>query len=98
VGVLLLVVTICTAGETTPEETRTYGIGMPRDLETMELMSAEFQRLGLEIERAPFTIPSDWTPKSWEASYSVGEKTVRFLSVFPVGKTAPTPMGFSRAQ
>ena len=61
------------------------------DVMTMEMMTDEFKRLGFVTKRVPYVIPSDWTPKFWEASYAVDGKPVRFESAFPVGKTAPTP-------
>lgn len=67
--------------------------GTEYDRMTMELMVAEFERLGLSIERVPFTIPEDWRPLSWEASYSSPEGTVELLTAFPAGETAATPPG-----
>lgn len=67
--------------------------GTEYDRETMQLVKAEFDRLGLETSYQPYTIPSDWTPTSWQATYTVKGLEKTFESVFPVGTTAPTPPG-----
>lgn len=67
--------------------------GTEYDRETMELVKAEFDRLGLETTYVPYTIPNDWTPTSWQATYTVNGVKKQFDSVFPVGTTAPTPPG-----
>lgn len=67
--------------------------GTEYDRETMQLVKAEFDRLGLESRYQPYTIPSDWTPTSWQATYTVKGLEKAFESVFPVGTTAPTPPG-----
>jgi dihydroorotase/N-acyl-D-amino-acid deacylase len=67
--------------------------GTPYDRMTMDLMAAEFERLGLETERIPVTIPDDWTPSRWQASYAFGELRIGLESAFPVGETAATPAG-----
>ena len=64
--------------------------GTPYDAMTMDLMIDEFERLGLQTERVPHTIPRDWSPTFWEASYSVGGKTVALPTAFPAGETATT--------
>ncbi len=65
--------------------------GTVYDRMTMDLLTSELQRLGLETERVPFTIPEDWTPVSWRASYVVDGLEISLPSAFPVGETAPTP-------
>ena len=62
--------------------------GIIYDAMTMELMIEEFERLGLETERVPHTLLRDWAPTSWEASYSVGGRSVGLSTAFPVGQTA----------
>jgi membrane glycosyltransferase len=58
---------------------------------TMDLMTDELERLGFTIERDPFTIPTDWSPTSWEASYTTaGGRTVELVTAFPAGETAGT--------
>jgi hypothetical protein len=64
--------------------------GTEYDREIMQMMTDEFERLGLETERVAYTIPTDWTPSYWEASYVAGKKLTRLSSAFPVGKTAAT--------
>ena len=61
------------------------------DAMTMDLMVDELERLGLETERVPYTIPRDWSPTFWEASYSVGDRSVGLPTTFPAGETAATP-------
>jgi hypothetical protein len=65
--------------------------GTRYDAMTMDLMTSEFERLGLEIERQPFTLPHDWTPTFWQAEYSTGDTTIPLKSAFPVGETSATP-------
>ncbi len=65
--------------------------GTPHDVMTMDLMINEFERLGLETERVPHTIPTDWSPTFWEASYSAGGRSVELLTAFPAGQTAAAP-------
>jgi hypothetical protein len=65
--------------------------GTPYDAMTMDMVTAEFNRLGFETTRVPFVIPSDWTPRKWQASYSMDGKKTELSSAFPVGKTAATP-------
>jgi hypothetical protein len=65
--------------------------GTVYDRMTMDLMVAEFERLGLKTERMEFSLPSDWTPRDWSASYTAAGEKIGLRSVFPVGTTAPTP-------
>ena len=44
--------------------------GTVYDTMTMDLMVDELERLGLETTRVPHTIPRDWSPTFWEASYT----------------------------
>ena len=64
--------------------------GTAYDAMTMNLMIDELERLGLETERVPHTIPRDWSATFWEASYTVGGTTVPLPTAFPAGETAPT--------
>ena len=65
--------------------------GTPYDQMTMDLMTDELERLGFEIERDPFTIPTDWSPTSWDVSYTTsGGQTVDLVTAFPAGETAGT--------
>ena len=59
--------------------------GTPYDTMTMDMVTAEFNRLGFETTRVPFVIPSDWTPTNWQASYSANGKKTAPSSAFPVG-------------
>ena len=65
--------------------------GTAYDTMAMNLMTRELERLGLVAERVPFTIPSDWTPTSWQASYTANGAVIELSSAFPVGTTAATP-------
>jgi hypothetical protein len=67
--------------------------GTPYDRMTMDLMATELERLGLEIERVPHTLPRDWSPTFWEASYSWESRSAPLLTAFPAGQTAATPPG-----
>ena len=70
--------------------------GTAYDAMTMNLMIDELERLGLETERVPHTIPRDWSATFWEASYTVGGTTVPLPTAFPAGETAPTtPQGIT---
>lgn len=65
--------------------------GTVYDAMTMALMVDEFERLGLETARVPHTIPRDWTPTFWEASYAVRGRSHPLSTAFPAGQTAATP-------
>ncbi len=66
--------------------------GTDADRAGQEYMLNEFRRLGMDIEYHPFTVPSDWRPRSWSMSYngSAGE-TIDLVTAFPVGGTKGTP-------
>ena len=63
------------------------------DAMAMDLMVAELERLGLETERVPHTLPRDWHPRAWAASYSAAGRSVELATAFPAGQTAGTPPG-----
>ena len=65
--------------------------GTVYDTMTMDLMVDELERLGLETERVPHVIPTDWSPVFWEASYAAGGQSVPLSTAFPAGETAATP-------
>jgi hypothetical protein len=67
--------------------------GTVYDRMTMDLMVGEFERLGLDTERVPHTVPRDWSPSFWEASFSVGGRSVPLPTAFPAGETAAAPPG-----
>jgi hypothetical protein len=67
--------------------------GTPYDRMTMDLVNGELERLGLSIRKERFVIPEDWTPRSWRATYQVGNEEIVLESAFPVGETAATPAG-----
>jgi hypothetical protein len=71
--------------------------GTEADKAGVKYMTDEFARLGLDIKTYPYTLPKDWRPQSWDASYvaSSGSK-VDLLTVFPVSGTKGTgPEGLS---
>ena len=72
--------------------------GTPYDRKTMDLVNGELERLGMTVQRIPFTIPVDWTPRAWQASYRAGDAEVVLNSAFPVGETAATPPGGLEAE
>lgn len=62
--------------------------GTSGDRETMEYMTRKFEELGLTVERFPYTLPTDWRPSDWEASYRTPDgRTVPLLTAFPVART-----------
>ena len=65
--------------------------GTPYDAMTMDMVTSELEKFGLTVERVPFTIPEEWTPREWKASYRTDGKEVELKSAFPVGETAATP-------
>ena len=65
--------------------------GTVYDEMTMDLMVGELERLGLETKRVPHTIPRDWSPTFWEASYTSGGRSIPLSTAFPAGQTAATP-------
>ena len=67
--------------------------GTPYDVMTMDLVIAELEKLGISAQREPFTIPEEWTPRSWKASYRIDGREIALKSAFPVGETAATPSG-----
>jgi len=66
--------------------------GTTADKEGMAYMTAEFEKLGLKVEHHPFTLPQDWRPTDFSASYKTADgKTVDLATIFPVSGTKPTP-------
>ncbi len=72
--------------------------GTPYDRMTMELVAEELGRLGFSIDQQNFTIPRDWTPRSWQASLHTGSESIPLLTAFPAGETAATPAGGIKAE
>src|SRR5207253_2492711 len=63
----------------------------------VKYMTDELTRLGFTIRAHPYTLPSDWRPQGWQATYtsSAGAK-VSLETVFPVSGTKGTgPEGIS---
>ena len=68
--------------------------GTSADHESMAYMTEAFERLGLTVERFPFTLPSDWRPTDFSAHYTVaGGDTVALNTAFPVARTRATEPG-----
>jgi hypothetical protein len=60
-------------------------------------MTDEFTRLGLTVKTYPYTLPKDWRPDSWNASYTAADgRKIELLTVFPVSGTPGTaPQGLT---
>ena len=66
--------------------------GTSADKAGMGYMTTEFEKLGLKVEHHPFTMPRDWRPTDFSASYKTADgKTVDMTTIFPVSGTKPTP-------
>lgn len=65
--------------------------GTDADKAGVKYMTDEFTRLGLTVKSFPYTLPTDWRPQSWEASYtsSSGAK-IELATIFPVSGTKDT--------
>jgi len=65
--------------------------GTVADREGMAYMTTEFQRLGLTVEHFPYTLPADWRPRDWAASYTAsGGERIDLNTAFPVAGTRET--------
>ena len=65
--------------------------GTSADREGMGYMTAAFEDLGLTVEHYPYTLPSDWRPTDWAASYTVADGTpIELVTAFPVSGTKAT--------
>lgn len=71
--------------------------GTSADREGMAYMTREFESLGLKVEHFPYTLPEDWRPTDFSASYlTAGGKTIQLATVFPVADTKPIgPQGIT---
>jgi hypothetical protein len=65
--------------------------GTDADKAGVKYMTDEFARLGFTLKSVPFTLPTDWRPQSWDASYtsSSGVK-IDLATIFPVSGTMGT--------
>ncbi len=67
--------------------------GTNADRAGMAYMTAEFERLGLKVERFPYVLPEDWRPTDFGASYTAANgKTIELSTIFPVADTKATGM------
>ncbi len=65
--------------------------GTTADKEGMAYMTREFESLGLKVEHFPYTMPDDWRPTDFAASYKTADgKTIELTTVFPVSDTKAT--------
>src|SRR5438128_4023393 len=71
--------------------------GTTADKEGMAYMTKEFESLGLKVEHFPFTMPRDWRPTDFSATYKTADgRTVDLTTVFPVSGTKATgPQGIT---
>jgi len=66
--------------------------GTTADKEGMAYMVKEFESLGLKVEHFPYTLPSDYRPTDFGASYKTADgKTIELQTVFPTSGTKATP-------
>jgi hypothetical protein len=70
--------------------------GTSADREGMAYMTAAFESLGLQVEHFPYTLPHDWRPSDWQASYRTASgSVVELTTAFPIADTkatGPTPI------
>src|SRR5262245_34513414 len=65
--------------------------GTTADREGMAYMTGEFERLGLKVEYFPYTMPEDWRPTDFAASYKTASgTTIELATAFPVADTKAT--------
>lgn len=65
--------------------------GTDADKAGMKYMTDEFTRLGLKVETFPYTLPRDWRPQSWQASYTTANGAkIDLATAFPVSGTKGT--------
>ena len=57
----------------------------------MDLMAAEYARLGLQVRRQPVDMTPLWYPTKLTASYSAGAKSGSLQTMFPINETRATP-------
>jgi len=71
--------------------------GTTADREGMAYMTREFESLGLKVEHFPYTMPEDWRPTDFAASYKTADgKTIELTTAFPVADTKATgPQGIT---
>jgi hypothetical protein len=65
--------------------------GTTADREGMAYMTRAFEQLGLKVEHFPYTLPTDWRPADWSASYRTSDgSTIQLTTAFPVSGTKAT--------
>jgi peptidase M28-like protein len=65
--------------------------GTTADREGMAYMTREFESLGLKVEHFPYTLPEDWRPTDFSASYKTADgKSIELTTAFPVADTKAT--------
>ena len=71
--------------------------GTVADREGMAYMTREFESLGLKVEHFPYTLPEEWRPTDFAASYKTSDgKTIELATIFPVADTKATgPRGIT---
>jgi hypothetical protein len=67
--------------------------GTIADREGVQYMLDEFHRLGIRTFDVPYTLPTDWRPTGWDASYVADGKTINLATIFPASGTKPIPDG-----
>src|SRR4029434_7234406 len=70
--------------------------GTTADFEGVQYMLDEFNRLGLKTISVPYTLPTDWRPTSWGASYVTADgKAIDLKTIFPASGTKAIPNGIT---
>jgi hypothetical protein len=65
--------------------------GTVADREGQAYMTREFESLGLTVEHFPYTLPEDWRPTAFSASYTAAAGTpIQLATIFPVADTKAT--------
>lgn len=68
--------------------------GTPADAEGSKYMLDEFQRLGLKTYSVPYTLPEDWRPTRFDASYTAADgNRINLSTIFPAADTKVPPSG-----
>jgi hypothetical protein len=65
--------------------------GTTADFEGVKYMVDEFKRLGLKVYDVPYTLPTDWRPTGWSASYESKDGHIDLATIFVASGTKPTP-------
>lgn len=69
-------------------------VGTAGHVATQDWVESYFRKHGLQsIHRRPFDLAPQWTPKSWEVSFTAGDKPLKLVSARPAARTTVPPGG-----